>query len=276
MLIKFRNPARSRYGKGAVTVSTEDHTGFEGFSRIFRKRMGKAISDFDLIQEGDSILVGLSGGKDSMALVLALREMQIRSPVPFSLQAGTMDISEGKRDLSPIAHFCEKLGVPWTIAPYPILDIIEKRQERSPCSLCANIRRGLLCNMARERGCKILALGHNLDDVVETVLLNMFHTGRFTCFRPKAWLSRSEVWIIRPFVYIEESHIRSEVSRIGIPVVDNICPFDDQTQRQHVKDLVAQLRGEIPAIKQNILRSLSRWTPSDRWNIMDPQESRKK
>lgn len=234
--------------------------------------MGKAIADFRLIREGDSIMVGLSGGKDSMALLLALREMQIRSPVRFTLKAGTLDISGGKADLSPFSSFCEKIGIPWTIQPYPVLEIIEKRKERSPCSLCANIRRGILCSMAREEGCNTLALGHNLDDVVETVLLNLFHTGRYMCFKPRSWLSRSDVWVIRPFVYIEEEHIRSEVLRVGIPVTKNICPYDHQTRRERVKEMIEELRKDIPDIKNNIIRSLSRMSARDEWERPDDGE----
>lgn len=234
--------------------------------------MGKAIADFRLIREGDSIMVGLSGGKDSMALLLALREMQIRSPVRFTLKAGTLDISGGKADLSSFSSFCEKIGIPWTIQPYPVLEIIEKRKERSPCSLCANIRRGILCSMAREEGCNTLALGHNLDDVVETVLLNLFHTGRYMCFKPRSWLSRSDVWVIRPFVYIEEEHIRSEVLRVGIPVTKNICPYDHQTRRERVKEMIEELRKDIPDIKNNIIRSLSRISARDEWARPDDGE----
>lgn len=246
-------------------MSYKVQTGFTSFSRMFRKRMGQAIADFQLIREGDSIMVGLSGGKDSMALLLALKEMQIRSPVRFSLKAGTLDISGGTADLSPFSSFCEKIGIPWTIQPYPVLEIIKKREERSPCSLCANIRRGILCSMAREQGCNTLALGHNLDDAVETVLLNLFHTGRFMCFRPRSWLSRSDVWVIRPFVYIEEEHIRSEVLRIGIPVVKNICPYDHETRRERIKEMIEELRKDIPDIKNNIIKSLSRMSFKDEW-----------
>jgi len=234
--------------------------------------MGKAIADFQLIGEGDSIMVGLSGGKDSMALLLALRELQIRSPVKFSLKAGTLDITGGTADLSPFSSFCEKMGIPWTIRPYPVLEIIENREERSPCSLCANIRRGILCSMAREEGCNTLALGHNLDDVVETVLLNMFHTGRFMCFKPRSWLSRSDVWVIRPLIYIEEEHIRSEVLRIGIPVAEKACPYDRQTRRERVKQMIEELRKDIPDIKNNIIRSLSRMSPMDEWKEPEDEE----
>lgn len=234
-------------------------------SKRLKKKIGSAIGDYSLISRNDRIMVGLSGGKDSTLLLLALTEILRSSPVKFNIEACTVDMTNGKMDTSAIVDLCASLNIPYHVKLHPIEQIIKIREERSPCSFCANIRRGIICSLARERNCNSIALGHNLDDVAETSLMNIFHTGRFRCFKPKLWQSRSEVWVIRPLVYVEERLILNETERLGIPIVKNPCAYSDKTERKRTKDLICQLSEQIPDIKEKIIKSLTKIDPEDKW-----------
>lgn len=234
-------------------------------SKRLIKGMGAAIGDFDLISENDRIMVGLSGGKDSTLLLLALKELLRKSPVKFELEACTVDMTNGKMDVSVLEDMCRSMDIPYHVKCHPIEDIIALRRERSPCSFCANIRRGILCGIASERGCNSLALGHNLDDVAETVLINLFHTGSFRCFMPKLWQSRTEVWVIRPLVYLQEQWITSERERLGLPIIKNPCSYAGNTERDKTKKLISSLSEQVPDIRNKILRSLTRLDEKDKW-----------
>lgn len=230
-----------------------------------RKKVGIAVSEFQMIEENDRILIGLSGGKDSLVLTVALSALRRRSPVPFSLSACTVDLTGGTLDTSPLEAFCKSLGIPFFVRPYPVTDIIRARNERSPCSFCANIRRGILNGAAREAGCRSLALGHNLDDAVETVLLNLFHTGRFRSFQPKSLQSRSGVTLIRPLVLVEERRVLRDARRLGLPVLPYVCPFSLETERARAKKIVEELSARNPRIKYNIVHALRCLDGNDRW-----------
>jgi len=201
-------------------------------------------------------MVGLSGGKDSVFLLAALKGLQSRSPVRFSLEACTVDPTGGQMDLSPLASLCSGLEVPYTVEAAPIFRLVEIREERAPCSFCANMRRGILSSLAVRKGCSSLCLGHHLDDVVETVLLNLFFSGRFDCFSPSMWQDRTGVRVIRPLVYLEETRIARETERMGLPVVDFACPFSAGSERAWVKSLVASMEGTIKGLRQNVLHAL--------------------
>lgn len=234
-------------------------------SKNLLRKAGKALGDFRMINQGDRILVGLSGGKDSIVTLLALLHLKRKIKAEFSLGACTVDISGGEMDLSVLRNFCHHLGVEYYVSSHPTLDVIKARNERSPCSLCANMRRGILCSEAQNHGFNVLALGHNLDDVAETVLLNLFRTGRFKCFKPVSWLSRMNITVIRPLVYLEESHIDSEAKRLNLPVVDMQCPYNDVTERQTMKQFLAKLEESVPDVKLNIEKALGRLDPEDIW-----------
>lgn len=219
-----------------------------------------------MIVPGDHITVGLSGGKDSVLLLIALAGMKQKSPVDFHFDACLIDITDGKTDISPMKELCEKLGVDLDVVPYPVLDMIRSRNEKSPCSFCANIRGGILFDHARNRGATAVAMGHHLDDAVETVLLNLFYAGRFRCFNPNSWRSRTNLRLIRPLVYLPERSITEEVARLGIRIIPPMCPFSDESRRSRIRDLIGTLEKEIPDVRSQVLHALREARLEDTWN----------
>ena len=234
-------------------------------SLLLRKKTGTALRRFSLIQPDDNILIGLSGGKDSLVLTLVLAAYQRRSPIPFSLSASFVDITGGSADTTPLQAFCDSLKIPLYVRPYPILSILAEREERSPCSFCANLRRGILNDEARERGCGTLALGHTLDDAVETVLMNLFRAGQFKSFQPKVWQSRTGITVIRPLILAEERRVAKEAVRLSLPVRENPCPFSGSTERKKTADVISTLCAENPGIKYNIIHALECLDERNRW-----------
>lgn len=232
-----------------------------------RRKIAKALSAHGMIQKGDRILVGLSGGKDSLLLLSALRELQQTGPLEFGLAAATIDITGGGSGFEKLSEYCAGLGLPYEILGYPILDIIHDREERSPCSLCANLRNGILFGHAAEKGYNSVALGHNLDDVVETVLLNLFLAGRFKCFAPRSWRSRKKIWAIRPLVYLSEDAISQEARRLSLPVAEKKCPYDGNTRRQEMKGLLDLLEPRFPSLKSQIFHALLHVKKDDIWGL---------
>lgn len=228
------------------------------------KEVGRAVGNFSMLHEGDNVLVGLSGGKDSLLLTLILTELRLRSPAKFSISA-CMVIMEENVNTVPLQKFCESIDIELEIIFHPILDILKKRDERSPCSFCANMRRGILSGYAQKNNYNILALGHNLDDAVETAYLNLFRAGRFKSFKPKFYQDRTDLWLIRPLIYLRESRIVNEVARLGLPVLDNSCPYAGETERQRIKELIKTLSSYVPDIHSNTLNAIRNLSDNDRW-----------
>jgi tRNA 2-thiocytidine biosynthesis protein TtcA len=219
----------------------------------------KAIQDFNMIQEGDKIAVGVSGGKDSLTLLVALRKLQEFYPVKFELEAITLTLGIGEIDLSELIQLCSKIGVNYTIEETLIGRIVfEERQEKNPCSLCANLRRGALNNTAKKFGCNKVALAHNKDDVIETLLLSTIYEGRIHTFSPVTYLERKELYVIRPLIYAEENDIRSFIKSQNLKVVPNPCQANGKTKRQYIKDLLHGLCLENKGIKNNIFGAIKR------------------
>ncbi|GAB6280299.1 MAG: tRNA 2-thiocytidine(32) synthetase TtcA [Thermovirga sp.] len=233
--------------------------------KIF-SNVGRAIRDFNMIVPGDRITVGLSGGKDSVLLLAALAGLKRKSPVDFQLDACLVDITDGKTDTILMRDLCGNLGVGFDVVPYPVLDIIRSRNEKSPCSFCANIRGGILFSRAREKGATAVAMGHHLDDAVETVLLNLFYAGRFHCFAPNSWRSRTNLRLIRPLVYLSERSIGREIGRLGVKTISPMCPFSNESQRSSIKKLVEVLEQEIPDVRSQVLHALRNVRLEDTWN----------
>ncbi len=227
----------------------------------------RCVEDYDMIQEGDRIAVGVSGGKDSMTLLIALAKLQKFYPIPFTVEAISLDMGGGM-DFSPVTALCKELDVPYTLIQTEIMHIIfEVRKEKNPCSICAKMRRGALHEALQQRGISKIALGHHYDDAVETFLLSLFYEGRLSCFQPVTWLDRTEITQIRPLLYCGENVIRSVVARNNIPIVHNPCPADGSTKRQEVKDLLVELKGQYPDLKQKIFGAMQRlplpeWEPT--------------
>ncbi len=203
-------------------------------------------ADFSLIDPGDRIAVGLSGGKDSLALVAGLAAYRRFCPQPFELCAVTIDAGAGA-DFSPLIPFCDGIGVPLHIVKTEIQPIVfEARKEKNPCSLCAKMRRGALDNKLNELGFNVLALGHNSDDAVETFLLGLIFEGRLNTLAPRSFLDRSKVKLIRPLLYVREKETAAFVKEAGLPVIKNPCPADGATQRETMKSVIEYLNGIAP------------------------------
>ena len=218
-----------------------------------------------MIREGDSIMIGLSGGKDSLILSLALALLKKRSPVGFTLRACLIDQSNGAMEPQRLSDYMEQLGIPVKVLMHPTYQIMKQREERSPCSLCANMRRGILANEAAAAGCNVLALGHHKDDAAETVLMNLLYGGRFKCFHPHLNMSRTKMRVIRPLIYVDEYRIKLEAERLGLPVISSCCPYGDKSKRKSAKETVAKLEAEVPELKSNILHALENIRSSESW-----------
>ncbi|WP_204488044.1 tRNA 2-thiocytidine biosynthesis TtcA family protein [Caldicoprobacter guelmensis] len=227
----------------------------------------KAVEDFQMIQEGDRIAVGVSGGKDSLLLLKALKLYQYFSPVPFHIEAITLTMGFEGFDTSPIEAFCKELGVPYTVKHTLIGKIIfETRKETNPCSLCARMRRGALHDVALELGCKKVALGHNLDDTIETFFLSLFYEGRFNTFSPVTYLDRKGITVIRPLIYAPEPEVIGAAKRHNLPIVQSPCPAAGHTQRQEMKKLVRSLAKTFPDIRMRFLTALKNKHNRNLWD----------
>ena len=238
--------------------------------------MRRAIQDYKMISDGDRIFVGLSGGKDSVLLTAALAAYRRFSPESFTLEAISIDMGFERKDDADerLTDWCESLGVPRHIVRTDIAEIVfEARKEKSPCSLCAKMRRGALNNEINRLGGGTLALGHNADDVAETVLLSLLYEGRFSCFAPTAYMDKSAVKLIRPFIYLEECDIVGAVGRLGLPVVPSVCPEDKVTRREYAKQLIKQLTRDNPSAKRNIMGAVFHPERAALWQRPSPDET---
>lgn len=224
----------------------------------------RCVEDYEMITPGERVAVGVSGGKDSLALLTLLAEL--RRFYPFELEAVTIDLGFGM-DCAPLAAWCGKLEVPYTRVETQIGPVIfEGRKEKNPCSLCAKMRRGALNEAILSRGTRKLALGHHCDDAVETFLMCLLFEGRLSCFQPVTNLDRSGVLQIRPLLYLREQTLTHFAERLALPVVHNPCPADKFTKRQEIKGLVSRLMGEYPQLKTRVFGAMQRlplpgWEP---------------
>lgn len=222
-------------------------------------QMRAAMDDYNMIQEGDRVAVGVSGGKDSLALLYALANMRRFYPKKYSLVAITLDLGfEGRPDdHSAIEALCRELDVPYIVKQTQIGEIIfDVRKEKNPCSLCARMRRGALHDAAIENSCNRLALGHHLDDAAETFMMNLLHEGRIGCFSPVSYLSRKKLYMIRPMIYAYEKEVKRAVRGVELPVAPSRCPNDGISARQGAKDLIHALEKDYPRLRQKILTAL--------------------
>lgn len=223
--------------------------------------MRKAIQEFQLIADGDRIAVGVSGGKDSVALLAGLARLRRFIGIDYTLAAVTLDLQfHGvPGDYGAVAQFCGELDIPYLIKRTQIGEIVfDARQEANPCSLCARMRRGALHDAAKEAGCNKIALGHHYNDVIETFMMNLFNEGRLGCFSPKSYLSRKDLWMVRPMVFAPEKEIRRAVEREGLPVVKSRCPADGHTQRQVMKEFLARQERESSGFQYRVFGALRR------------------
>ena len=225
----------------------------------------KADTDFHMIEDGDRVAVGVSGGKDSLLLLHALSLYRRFTHKDFSLQAITVDNGLGSPDYSRIVSLCDSLEIPYLIKKTEIGNIIfNYRKEKNPCALCAKMRRAVLANTCVENGFNKLALGHHRDDAVETLLLSLFYEGRFHTFHPVTRMSRTGITVIRPLVYLPESHVRHMQKILSLPVLKSGCPADGKTKRESVAGLLSELKKFSPDVTERILHAL-RNEPYDLW-----------
>lgn len=219
----------------------------------------RAIEDYRMIEDGDRVAVGISGGKDSMALLRAMAAIRDFLPERFELFAITIDMGFSGMDFAPVREFCDSINVPYTVVKTEISQIIfDIRKEKNPCALCAKMRRGAIHDAVRELGCNKLALGHHKDDVVDTFMLNLLHGSRIATFQPVTYLSRKDITMIRPFIYAEEYEIRHFVEKYGLPVVKSTCPADGGTEREEMKNLLSSLNRDYPNIRSKIFGAIER------------------
>ena len=220
-----------------------------------------AAQRYNMIEAGDKIAVGVSGGKDSLALLYALSEMRRFYPKPYSIVAITLDMQFGGKpaDWSKIQALCDQLGVEYIVRPTQLAKVIfEDRKEKNPCSLCARMRRGALHTHAKELGCNKIALGHHFDDAVETFMMNLFNEGRIGCFSPVTYLDRMDITVLRPLVYVPEKDIRYFINHSDLPILKSPCPADKSTDREEIKQLLCKLDKENKGIKYRIFGAMQR------------------
>lgn len=220
-----------------------------------------AVDKYGMISDGDKIAVGVSGGKDSVMLLTALARLRNFYPKKFEVVAVTLDYRFGgvDGDFSEIQKLCRELNVQYVVKPTNLWQVIfEDRQEKNPCSLCAKMRRGMLHDAAKELGCNKVALGHHLDDAAQTVIMNLFNGGTIGCFSPVSYLSKKDLYMIRPLIFCYERDIENAVKRLDLPTVKSKCPADKTTERQRVGELLSRLEKDYPMLRKKIVGALQR------------------
>lgn len=217
----------------------------------------KAVDEYQMIEEGDHIAVGISGGKDSLTLLYALHGLQRFYPKHFKISAVTVNLGFEDFDLSPIQQLCAEMKIPYKIVTTDIYNILfQVRKEKNPCSLCAKMRKGALNETIREMGCNKVAYAHHKDDIIETMLLSLIYEGRFYSFSPKTYLDRMDLTVIRPIMFVDEVEVIGFQHKYDLPVVKSKCPVDGYTKRQYAKELVSQLNQENPGVRERLFHAI--------------------
>ena len=217
----------------------------------------RACDDYNMIEDGDKIAVGISGGKDSLTLLTALAHMRRFYPKKYELVAITIDLGFNNLNLDKITEFCKDLDVEYVIVKTDIAQIVfEERKEKSPCSLCAKMRKGALNDAMKAKAVNKIAYAHHKDDVVDTMMMSLIYEGRFHTFAPVTYLDRTDLHVIRPLIYMNEADVIGFVNKNNIPVVKSPCPVDKHTKREYVKDLLKDLNKENPGVKQRMFTAI--------------------
>lgn len=217
----------------------------------------KAVDEYQMIEEGDRIAVGISGGKDSLTMLYALHGLQRFYPKHFELEAITVSLGYSDFNLEPIRELCKELGVSYTVIDTEIARIIfDERKESNPCSLCAKMRKGAFNDAAKKMGCNKVAYAHHKDDIVETMLLSLIFEGRFHSFSPRTYLDRMDMTVIRPLMYVLEADVIGFKNKYHLPVAKSPCPIDGYTKREYAKNLIRQLNAENPGVKERMFTAV--------------------
>ena len=221
--------------------------------------MRKAIEEYAMIEENDKIAICLSGGKDSITMLHAFKNLQIFYPKHFDIIAISINPGFEFFDTNLLQKICDDIDVPLFIENSHAQEIVfDIRKEKNPCSLCANLRRGVINSIAIREGCNKIALGHNQDDVLQTFLLNLFYTGSIGTFAPKSYMDRSKITLIRPLVYTPEKDIKRYIKKNGIEVMPKVCPMDGVSKREDMKQLIFSLTKDIPMVRANLFGAIQR------------------
>lgn len=217
----------------------------------------KAIDDYHMIEEGDRIAVGISGGKDSLTMLYALANLRRFYPKKFELEAISVDLGFEHMDFSKIDDLCKTLHVPYTVVPSQIFDVVfHQRKESNPCSLCAKMRKGAFNEMTKQLHCNKVAYAHHKDDIIETMLMSLLFEGRLHTFSPVTYLDRMELTVIRPLMYVNEKDVKGFRNLYDLPVIKSPCPADGYTKREYAKNLVKQLNLEHPGAYDRMFRAI--------------------
>lgn len=230
--------------------------GKKDFGRWVLTRVKRAIKDYGMITDGDRLAVGVSGGKDSGVLMYTLDKFRRTTEINFEIYGIFIDPGFGM-EYSSLKEFCQGLGVPFRHKSTGIGKIIfDVRNEKNPCALCSTMRRGVLNDLALQMGCNKVALGHHLDDVVDTFFMSLFYNGQFKTFSPNTFMDRTGLHMIRPLIYLGQEEVKELAIQEKIPVIDNPCPVSGLTKRKEVKDLVSGLALKYPDLRQKVLTAL--------------------
>ena len=218
----------------------------------------QAVDEYGMIEDGDRIAVGISGGKDSLTLLYALNGLRQFYPKKFEIEAVTVDLGFSM-DYSGVQELCDKLGVHYTVINTQIKKIVfDERKEKNPCSLCAKLRKGALNDGIKELGCNKVAYAHHKDDCVNTMLLSLIYEGRFQSLEPLTELVRSGITVIRPLIFVNEADIKGFMNKHALPVVENKCPADGATKREYVGELVKQINKESPGVRDRLFSAIEK------------------
>lgn len=229
-------------------------------------KIRRAIEDFNMIDENDKVAIAISGGKDSMLLLYAMSRLQKFYKKKFELIAITINPGNKEFDTKNIEKLCKILDIELIIYNSNISDVVFNiRKEKNPCSLCANMRRGMINSIAVEKGCNKIALAHHSDDVIETLLLSLLLNGKIHTFAPVTYLSRSDIKVIRPMIYVEEKEIKRVIKDENIQISKKCCIQDGSSKREYMKDLIKSIRHDIPRVKENLFGAIKR-SNIDGWN----------
>lgn len=230
----------------------------------------RAILNYQMIEPGEKVAVGLSGGKDSTTLFTILDTIRRQKRLGYSFELVPISLDMGfEADNEPLKNYIRDLGYELDVVPTAIAKVVfDIREEKNPCSLCAKLRRGILYNRARELGCQKVALGHHLDDAIETYFMNFLYHGKLTSFEPVTFLSKTELSLIRPLLYVQEKEVIRFVNKKSLPVVFNPCSVDKKTKREEVKQLVTHLTQTYPDIRHRFIQGMEQGTPADFWQVL--------
>ena len=233
------------------------------------QQLKKANIDYQLIEPNDRIAIGISGGKDSTVLLYVLHEFKKMRIVPFDIVPIHLKLGFPDMDMSPMVSWCDSLGTPLVMVDTDVYEILKLHPQPSgklPCSLCSKFKKGYVIDEAKKLGCNKIAFAHHGDDAIETVFLNMIYGGRIATFKPKMYMSRTDIHFIRPLLYVYESDIVATVEQCNLPVVTSTCPNDKHTQREVMKDLIKSIKDDFPSAKHNLLSMLSNDKQVDLWS----------